>query len=81
MSTFCGEHHNKGEEPFTNIVFDVEFYDESGNVIDAVSDTEFDLVLPPGSSKKFKVIGKSGTDISNYSSHKIVVAKAEPDRW
>ena len=72
---------NSGNEAYTDIVFDVEFFDESGKLVDTVSDTEFDLVVPPGSTKSFKVMGKSGSDEAHYTSHKITIAKAEPDTW
>lgn len=76
-----GKITNKGENTLTDIVFDVEFYDETGKLIDAISDTEYDLVIPPGSIKSFKVVGKSGANELQYSSHKIFVAKAKPDDW
>lgn len=76
-----GKIMNSGEEPLTDVVFDIEFYDESGKLVDAVSDTEFDLVIPPGSTKSFKIMGKSGANEVLYSSHKVKVAKAEPDTW
>ncbi len=75
-----GKITNNGEEVLTDIVFDIEFYDEAKKLIDSVSDTEYDLVIPPGSTKSFKVAGKSGANESQYASHKISVAKAEPDR-
>lgn len=76
-----GKIKNSGEEPLTDIVFDIEFYDEAGKLVDAVSDTEYDIVIPPGSTKSFKVVGKSGANEAQYSSHIIVVAKAELDVW
>ena len=76
-----GKITNSGENPLTDIVFDIEFFDESGKLVDTISDTEFDLVIPPGSKKSFKVIGKSGANENIYSSHKVSVAKAEPDIW
>ena len=76
-----GKITNKSESPLTDIVFDVEFYDEAGKLIDALSDTEYDLVIPSGSIKSFKIVGKSGANEALYSSHKISVAKAEPDVW
>ena len=76
-----GKVSNKGEQVLTDIVFDIEFYDESGKLIDSVSDTEYDLVIPPGSTKSFKIKGSSGASEDLYATHKIVVAKAEPDQW
>ena len=76
-----GRISNKGEEVLTDIVFDVEFYDQDGKLIDSVSDTEYDLVVPPGSTKSFKIKGSSGANEELYATHKIVVAKAEPDQW
>lgn len=86
--TSCGEQvavlgkiTNSGEEPLTDIVFDIEFFDVSGKLVDIVSDTEFDLIVPSGSTKSFKAIGKSGANEAHYYSHKISIAKAEPDAW
>ncbi len=72
---------NSGEDPLTDIVFDAEFYDENGSLIDVVSDTLLDLVIPAGASKSFRINDWSGANENLYASHAVKISKAERDIW
>jgi len=72
---------NTTEQPLTDIVFDVEFFDKEGNTIDIINDKTYDLVIAAGEEKKFKVSGSTSSNQDLYISHKITISKVEPDHW
>ncbi len=76
-----GTIENKSDKAIKNVIFDVEYYGNDGKVIDVANDQQYDLVIPPKTSKSFKVSSKAGADKQLYSSSKVSVSKANFDYW
>ena len=47
--------------------------------VDVLNDEGSDLVVGPGTERKFKVSGKASADVAEYQSNKVEITKASPD--
>lgn len=73
---------NRSEVAWSNLHFQVTYYDSAGQVIDVHNDRAADLTLGPGLTRRFRVKGKAGAAPGEYHHSEVVVTKASPDnRW
>jgi len=73
---------NTGEESWKELQFEVQYYDEAGELIDAVSSTEYSLVLPAGGEAAFRVKAAAARPSELYASHRVIVTNAKDlDAW
>ena len=79
--TLIGTITNRTDIAFKDIVISVNYYDKAGQLIDVVHDEVYDLIVPPVTSKNFRVSGTCSQDQSLYAKAEASVTKAEPDGW
>jgi hypothetical protein len=77
--TVVGVATNRSECSWKNVGVEAQFFDKSGNMIDAITaDTEYRgfAILPHGEAA-FKIEGKATRPPSEYASHKVFVRVAK----
>lgn len=74
-----GTIQNFSDNALSEVYFHVKFLNLKGEVIDVISDMDFDFVVPPGAEIMFKARGRASAPENQYHSHMISVAKAEHD--
>lgn len=80
--TTIGKIINTSESSWEYFKIQVDYFNEEGDLIDSVSDTDYGLVSHPGEVSTFRVQARAATTIQNYSSHQVTIMYAEDtDGW
>lgn len=75
--TTVGMLDNTGERTWKELQFEVQYYDEAGELIDAISSREYSMVLPAGGETAFRVKAAAAKPREQYASHRVIVKHAE----
>lgn len=73
---------NDSDKKWKRVSIEVQYFDQSGAMIDTQTDNNYDLVLLPRSEHAFRLRENADKAESAYHSHKVFVRDAESgDRW
>ena len=72
-----GTIRNNSEIPWENFNFEVQYYNEANELIDSVSDQNYDLLILPNDESTFKVTGTAASSKDSYHHHKIIIKDAK----
>jgi hypothetical protein len=72
-----GELMNNSDVTWEHLRFEVQYFNESGELIDTISDKNYSLTLPPHDRVTFRVMDKAGRPAHQYATHKVYVKWAE----
>ena len=75
--TTVGMLDNTGEHAWKTLHFEVQYYDEAGEMIDAISSKEYSMVLPAAGETAFRVKAAAAKPRDQYASHRVIVKHAE----
>ena len=67
---------NDSDKIWKDIYFEAQFYDSKGELIDTISENEYDLVLLSKDTTTFKITGAADKEKSLYDHHKIIIKSA-----
>lgn len=71
-----GTIQNDSETTWKDVYFEAQFFNDKNELIDTISENEYDLVLLSKESTSFKITGAADKDQSSYDHHKIIVKSA-----
>jgi hypothetical protein len=71
-----GTIHNDSETTWKDIYFEVQFYNNENELIDTISENEYDLVLLSKDTTTFKITGAADKKKSSYDSHEVIIKSA-----
>jgi len=73
---------NNSDKKWKEVYLEVQYFNESGALIDTQADKDWSLVLPPNSETAFRVRQQADKPASEYKTHKVFVKDAEEGgRW
>ena len=67
---------NNSEESWKDFNFEAQFFNENNELIDTVSDQNYDLILLPNDDGTFKVTGAADKSEASYNHHKVIIKDA-----
>ena len=67
---------NNSEVSWKDFNFEAQFFNEDNELIDTVSDQNYDLILLPNDDGTFKVTGAADKSKSSYHHHKVTIKDA-----
>jgi len=67
---------NDSDKIWKDIYFEVQFFNNNGELIDTISENEYDLVLLAKDTTTFKITGLADKEKSAYDHHKIIIKSA-----
>jgi hypothetical protein len=70
---------NRSEVAWSNLHFQVTYYDAGGEVIDVHHARAANLALGPGLTRRFRVKDQAGAEAGRYHHSEVVVTQASPD--
>ncbi|WP_411991107.1 hypothetical protein [Agarivorans sp. DSG3-1] len=68
-----GEIKNSGTYPVEDVILEIRFFDDKGNLIDAITESLYSIVIPRNDSVVFKLGTSATMPEESYSSHKVRV--------
>ena len=74
--SIIGSIQNDSEITWKDIYFEVQFFNDKNELIDTISENEYDLLLLPTESTSFKITGAADKEKSSYDHHKIIIKSA-----
>jgi len=78
--TCVGKILNKSNIPIKEVVFQVQYFNATGDLIDTVTGYEYSYIVPPKEEIAFRVSGTSARSLNeDYTSHKVIVTSAKQD--
>lgn len=67
---------NNSDDSWKDFNFEAQFFNEHNELIDTVSDQNYDLVLLPNDESAFKVTGAADKPETSYRHHKVIIKDA-----
>jgi len=74
--SIIGTIRNNSEIAWEDFNFEVQYYNEANELIDTVSDQNYDLLILPNDESTFKVSGTAAKSEDSYHHHKIIIKDA-----
>ncbi len=74
--TIIGTIYNSSEIAWEDFNFEAQFYNENDELIDTISDQNYDLLVLPNDESTFKVTGAADKPEDSYHHHIIVIKDA-----
>ncbi len=71
-----GTIYNDSKTTWKDLYFEVQFYNDKNELIDTISENEYDLILLPKDTATFKITGAADKEQSLYDHHKIIIKSA-----
>lgn len=71
-----GTIQNDSETTWKDVYFEAQFFNDKNELIDTISENEYDLVLSSKESTSFKITGAADKVQSSYDHHKIIIKSA-----
>ena len=75
--TVIGAIVNNSNISWKDIYFETQFFDKDNELIDTVSDHDYDLVVLKNSESTFKVAGAAAKEQSLYNHYKVIIKDAK----
>lgn len=72
-----GKIKNTADKQWDDIVIEVQFFDANNELIDSITESKYQMVIPPRDEVAFKVSGKAIKSSNAYSSHKVRILSAK----
>jgi hypothetical protein len=68
---------NTGDQTWSPVSFEVQYFNQAGHMIDALTDRSYDVTLTPHSEQAFHLKNPANKSGSEYASHKVIVRDAD----
>lgn len=82
MITTMGRIKNNTDVKWRHVVFEVQYFNNEGKLIDTLSDSQYDFVLIPHEEQTFRIRGAAAKPELEYAGQKVFVRDAEEaGRW
>ncbi len=75
--TCIGHIKNKSASTWEYLIFEVQYFNSSGELIDTITDKNYSLVLGPGAEASFRIRGKADKEREQYVNHKASIKWAD----
>ena len=75
-----GRLRNSASMTWRDVYFHAEFSDDSGHLVDVISDRHWDLVVPAQGETSFRIYAPAGSPEESYSSLDVVIRDASSGR-
>ncbi len=73
---------NNSDKKWKELRFEVQYFNQSGALIDTQSDSDYSLVLLPNTEHAFRVRESADKPEAEYASHKVFIRGArDADNW
>ena len=73
-----GKIQNKSNVKYDELVFEVQFFNSNNELIDTITEYNYDLVVPADDEIAFRVKGGADKDKSEYQNHQVKITSARP---
>lgn len=67
---------NNSDKTWKDVYFEVQFFNDKNELIDTISENEYDLVLLPKDKTTFKIKGAADKEEAAYDHHEIIIKTA-----
>jgi len=72
---------NYSNDALSEVHFHVKFLNKKGEVIDVISDRDYDFIIPPEAEIAFKANGRASAPENQYHSHIVSITKVQNDAF
>ena len=74
-----GKLKNQTEKTWTDVHFEVKFYNEKNELVDALNSQLYSIIISPKKEMSFRIREKAAALESQYKRHEIKITKAQED--